>query len=86
MDKPMLVKIGFNKNITVKKNGEYLNVYINDNVFENGQLVKAKSKSVWLKWAETLELRNAINMIEEKLLCLEVSVNTHTSQALCSVK
>ena len=49
-----------------------MNVYINGNFFEKGQLVKTKSKSVWLNWKETLELRNAINSIEEQLLCMEV--------------
>jgi hypothetical protein len=73
MDQPIRVNIGFNKNVTVKKNGDYLNVYINDNVFENGELVKDKSKSVWLKWSETVKLRNAINSIEQQLLSAEVS-------------
>lgn len=72
MEQPIRIKIGYNKNITVKKNGQYMNVYINDNVFEHGQLVKTKSKSVWLNWKETLELRNAINSIEVQLLCMEV--------------
>ena len=72
MEQPIRIKIGYNKNITVKKNGQYMNVYINDNVFENGQLVKKKSKFVWLNWKETLELRNAINSIEVQLLCMEV--------------
>ena len=48
------ISIGYNKNLTVKRNGQYLNVYVNDNVFENGQLSQEKSKSVWLKWTESL--------------------------------
>ena len=58
---PIRVQIGYNKNITVKNNGQYTNVYINDNFFEDGQLVKEKSKSVWLQWREALQLRDAIN-------------------------
>lgn len=73
MEQPIRLKIGFNKNITVKKNGQYLNVYVNDNCFEKGQLVQAKSKSVWLKWEETLALRDAINSIEEQVICMGVS-------------
>lgn len=72
MEQPIRIQIGFNKNITVKKNGEYRNVYINQNVFQNGQLDTSKSRSVWLQWKETVELRNAINSIEEQL-CSEVS-------------
>ncbi|WAR26054.1 hypothetical protein MAR_011758 [Mya arenaria] len=48
MDKPIRKQFGFNKNVTVKKNGEYLNVYVNHTVYENGELVKEKSRSVWL--------------------------------------
>lgn len=73
MDQPIRIKIGFNKNITVKKSGEYINVYINDTVFEDGELVKEKSHSVWLKWSETVQLRDAINTIEDQLLRSEVS-------------
>ena len=73
MDQPIRMKIGYNKNITVKKNGQYLNIYINDNIFEKGQLVKEKSKYVWLKWKEAIDLRDAINSIEDQLVCLAVS-------------
>ena len=72
MEQPMRIKIGYNKNVTVRKNGEYWNVYINDNVFENGTLIQSKSKSVWLKWLEALALRDAITSIEEQLICAEV--------------
>ena len=72
MEQPIRIQIGFNKNIRVKKNGEYRTVYINQNVFQNGQLDTSKSRSVWLQWKETVELRNAINSIEEQL-CSEVS-------------
>ena len=37
MEQPLRVSIGYNKNVTVRKNGQYWNVYINDNVFENGK-------------------------------------------------
>lgn len=77
MEQPIRVKIGYNKNITVKRNREYLNVYINDNVFENGELVKDKSKSVWLKWKEATDLRDAINSIEEQLMSSEVSLHAY---------
>ena len=70
---PIRISIGYNKNLTVKKNGQYTNAYVNDNFFENGQLVQDKSKSVWLKWEEALRLRDAINTAEEQLICLEVS-------------
>ena len=73
MDQPIRVKIGYNKNITVRKNGHYVNVYINNNVFENGVRATDKSNSVWLKWEEDLELRDAINSIEERLMCVDVS-------------
>lgn len=49
-----------------------MNVYINNNVFESGQSDRTNSKSVWLTWKETLELRDAINSIEDQLLCMEV--------------
>lgn len=74
---PIRVKIGYNKNITVKQNGQYMNVYINNNVFEGGQLDRTNSKSVWLTWQETLELRDAINSIKDHLLCMEVSLFFH---------
>ena len=67
------ISSGFNKNLTVKRNGQYLNVYVNDNIFENGQLVQEKSKIVWLKWAEALALRYAISTAEEQVICLEVN-------------
>ena len=67
------ISIGYNKNLTVKRNGQYLNVYVNDNIFENGQLVQEKSKSVWLKWAEGLALRDAISNAEEQVIYLEVN-------------
>ena len=57
----------------MKRNGQYLNVYVNDNIFENGQLVQEKSKSVWLKWAEALALRDAISTAEEQVICLEIN-------------
>lgn len=66
MDKPTRLNFGFNKSITVKRHGDYLNVYINDSVFEDGKLVKEKSKYIWLKWGETLKLRIAINDLEVK--------------------
>ena len=67
------ISIGYNKNLTVKRNGQYLNVYMNDNIFKNGQLVQEKSKSLWLKWAEVLALRDAITSAEEQVICLEVN-------------
>ena len=66
------ISIGYNKNLIVKRNGRYLNVYVNENIFENGQLVQEKSKSVWLKWTEALALRDAITSEEERVICLEV--------------
>ena len=48
---------------------QYTNVYINDNFFEVGQLVKDNSKYVWLQWREALQRRDAIRQIEEQLLC-----------------
>ena len=72
MEQPLRVSIGYNKNVTVRKKGQYWNVYINDNVLENGTLIQAKSKSVWLKWTEALALRDAISSIEEQLICSEV--------------
>ena len=57
----------------MKRNGQYLNVYVNDNIIENGQLVQEKSKSVWLKWAEALALRDANSTAEEQVICLEVN-------------
>ena len=73
MEQPIRISIGYNKNLTVKRNGQYLNVYINDNYFENGQLVQEKSKSVWLKWTEALALSDAITSAEDQLICLEVN-------------
>ena len=73
MEQSIRIQIGFNKNITVKKNGEYWNVYINQNVFENGQLDFTKCRSVWLQSKETVALRDAINSIEEQMICSEVS-------------
>ena len=70
---PIRISIGYNKSLCVKQNGQYTNVYINDNFFENGQLIQDKSKSVWLKWSEALALRDAITSAEEQLVCLEVS-------------
>lgn len=74
MDKPIRKQFGFNKNVTVKKNGEYLNVYVNHTVYENGELVKEKSRSVWLTWKETIQLKEAIQAIEEEVLMIEVSL------------
>ena len=67
------ISIGYNKNLTVKRNGQYLNVYMTDNIFKIGQLVQEKSKSLWLKWAEALALRDAITSAEEQVICLEVN-------------
>lgn len=74
MDTPIRISFGYNKNITVKKNRQYLNVYLNDNVFENKELVKEKCKAIWLQWRETIQLRDAINSIEEQLLNAKVSL------------
>lgn len=67
MDKPIRVLFAYNKNITVKKNGQYLNVNLNDNIFENGQLEKKKIKALWLKLNEVFRLRDTINSVEEDL-------------------
>lgn len=40
MVKPIRVNFGYNKNIIAKSKGPYLNIYINDNVFKNGELIK----------------------------------------------
>ena len=69
---PIRISIGYNKNLVVKKNGQYLNV--NDNVFDNGQLDKENSKYVWLKWVEALALRDAITSAEEQVIYLEVNI------------
>ncbi|WAR10277.1 hypothetical protein MAR_035353 [Mya arenaria] len=74
MNTPLRMNFGFNKSISAKKNGQYLNVYINDNVFEDGKLVKEKSNFVWLKWKEAIALRDAINTLEEKLMREEVGL------------
>ena len=66
------ISIGYNINLIVKGNGQYLNVYVNDNIFENGQLLQEKSTSVWLKWTEAFALRDAITSAEEQVICLEV--------------
>lgn len=59
--------IGFNKSVSLRRNGEYLNIYINDNVFENKQLVKEESKYIWLKWDEAIKLRDALSSIQKEL-------------------
>ena len=61
------VNIGPNKSVVVRRNGQFINCYINDNYFEEGKLVPAKSKAVWLKYVELLKLRDAINKIERQL-------------------
>ncbi|XP_052764154.1 uncharacterized protein LOC128206061 [Mya arenaria] len=82
MNTPLRINFGFNKCVSAKKNGQYMNVYINDNVFEDGKLVKEKSKFLWLKWKEAIALRDAINTLEEKLMCQEVgAIEQHVETA-----
>ena len=67
MDLPARFQIGYNKNICVTQKGKFYNVYINDNVFEDGKLSKDKSRSIWLKYKEMINLRDAINVIEKEI-------------------
>jgi len=76
---PFRFKIGYNKTLTVKRNDSYINSYINDNVFEDGRLIKEKSKYVWLKFEELLKLRDAINTIEQRVQESEEVVERNVS-------
>ena len=53
--KPIRIIFGYNKSVTAKRNGDFLNVYINDNFFdEEKHFVKEKSKYIWLKVGQNI--------------------------------
>ena len=43
---PIRLSIGYNKSVVVRRNGQYLNAYINENFFQDSKLVPEKSRSV----------------------------------------
>jgi len=46
--KPIRISFGYNKSVTAKRNGDFLNVYINDNLFDEEKHFVKEKKQIYL--------------------------------------